>query len=81
MHSALTQINNFKYEISNMKKIFNKILNILTIKKTQANKETGATMIEYALMVALIAVVATTAVTTLGSTVSNKFTTINTSLG
>ncbi len=39
--------------------------------------EGGATMVEYALMVALIAAVAVAAVTTLGTTVNSKFTPVN----
>jgi pilus assembly protein Flp/PilA len=41
--------------------------------KKFSKKEVGATMVEYAIMVALIAVVAITAVGTLGSKVSNTF--------
>lgn len=40
------------------------------------NHEDGATMVEYGLMVALIAVVATAAVTLLGTNVSTLFTDI-----
>ncbi len=43
--------------------------------------EEGATMVEYALMVALIAAVCITAVTTLGTTLSAKFGAISTSVG
>jgi pilus assembly protein Flp/PilA len=43
--------------------------------------EDGATMVEYALMVALIAAVCITAVTTLGTTLSTKFGAITTSVG
>jgi len=39
-------------------------------------KQRGATMVEYALMVALIAVVAIIGVTALGTAVNNKFTTV-----
>jgi pilus assembly protein Flp/PilA len=42
--------------------------------------ETGATAIEYGLIVALIAVVIISAVTTLGTTLKTKFTSINSSL-
>ncbi len=42
--------------------------------------EEGATMVEYALMVALIAVVCILAVTTLGGTIKGKFEGINTAL-
>lgn len=43
--------------------------------------EEGAAMVEYALLVGLIAVVALVAVTALGTAVSSKFTTACTSLG
>ena len=39
----------------------------------------GATMVEYAIMVSLIAAVCITVVTTLGKSVSNQFSTVNTS--
>jgi pilus assembly protein Flp/PilA len=42
--------------------------------------ESGATAIEYGLIVALIAVVIIGAVTTVGTTLNTKFTSINTSL-
>ncbi|MCX7084435.1 MAG: Flp family type IVb pilin [Methylococcales bacterium] len=42
-------------------------------KMVSKNKQRGATMVEYAIMVALIAVVAITAVTTLGENVTAKF--------
>ena len=42
--------------------------------------ESGATAIEYGLIVALIAVVIIGAVTTLGTTLSNKFTSVSNSL-
>ncbi|MGI4797445.1 MAG: Flp family type IVb pilin [Janthinobacterium lividum] len=44
-----------------------------------ANKK-GAAMVEYALLAALIAVVAIAAVTTLGTTISAKFTAITTAI-
>lgn len=44
-----------------------------------ANKK-GVAMVEYALLAALIAVAAITTVTTLGTTISAKFTTITNSL-
>jgi pilus assembly protein Flp/PilA len=40
----------------------------------------GATMVEYAIMVSLIAAVCIAVVTTFGKTVSTQFTTINTSI-
>ena len=39
----------------------------------------GATMVEYAIMVSLIAAICITVVTTLGKSVSNQFSTVNTS--
>jgi pilus assembly protein Flp/PilA len=39
----------------------------------------GATMVEYAIMVSLIAAICVTVVTTLGQKVSNEFSTVNTS--
>jgi pilus assembly protein Flp/PilA len=43
--------------------------------------EEGATMVEYALMVALIAIVAIAAVTLIGTNVSTKFSTVGTTIG
>jgi pilus assembly protein Flp/PilA len=43
--------------------------------------EAGASAVEYGLMVALIAVVITAAVTTLGSNLSTKFSTVATTIG
>ena len=40
----------------------------------------GATMVEYGIMVALIAAVCITVITTLGQNVSNAFSTVNTSI-
>jgi len=45
-----------------------------------ANNESGATAIEYGLIVALIAVVIITAVATLGGHLNNAFTAVNTGL-
>ncbi len=50
------------------------------IKSLMPNKQKGATMVEYAIMVALIAIVAITAVTLLGSKVSGTFNSIASSL-
>ncbi len=50
------------------------------IKQTVVTEEKGATMVEYALMVALIAVVAIAAVTFLGEEVSEKFDSIGNTL-
>ena len=44
--------------------------------KVRAQQETGATAVEYALMVALIAVVIIAAVAFLGKAASNKFSTV-----
>jgi pilus assembly protein Flp/PilA len=44
--------------------------------KALARDEEGATMVEYALMVALVAAVAVAAVTTLGKNVSTVFNTV-----
>jgi pilus assembly protein Flp/PilA len=44
--------------------------------KTRAREEGGATAVEYALMVALIAVVIIAAVTFLGNAASSKFSTV-----
>jgi len=48
------------------------------IKETTVEKknEEGASMVEYALLVALIAVVAIVAITTLGTNVSQQFSTV-----
>jgi pilus assembly protein Flp/PilA len=43
--------------------------------------EEGATMVEYALMVALIAIVAIAAVTLIGTNVTTKFSEVATSVG
>jgi len=50
------------------------------MKNTSYPKQKGATMVEYAIMVALIAIVAIVAVTNLGTTVSGKFTAANTAI-
>jgi pilus assembly protein Flp/PilA len=42
--------------------------------------EDGATMVEYALMVALIGAALVTVVTTLGSSISTKFTSVSSSI-
>jgi pilus assembly protein Flp/PilA len=44
-------------------------------------EEDGATMVEYGLMVALIAVVCIAAVTTLGTNLNTKFSSVATSVG
>ncbi len=45
------------------------------------NDESGATAIEYGLIAALIAVVIISAVSKLGTNLSNKFTRVGTSIG
>ena len=52
-----------------------------TFLKSLLVEEDGATMVEYALMVALIAAAAVTAVTSLSSALSTKFGTVTTALG
>jgi pilus assembly protein Flp/PilA len=47
----------------------------------KADEERGATAVEYALMVALIAVVIIAAVTTLGENASDKFSTVASAVG
>jgi len=43
--------------------------------------EEGATMVEYGLMIALIAAAGITVVTTLGTNISGKFTAVSTAVG
>lgn len=51
---------------------------IQAIRNVLANDD-GATMVEYAIMVSLIAAICVTVVTTLGQNVSNEFSTMNSS--
>lgn len=60
-----------------MKNLLNKIQ---TKMPSFLKKEEGATMVEYAIMVALIAVVSIAIITTLGRSVSSTFNTVNTSI-
>jgi pilus assembly protein Flp/PilA len=53
---------------------------MLTTLKSMIRDEEGATMVEYGLLVALIALVALTAVKTLGTDLSTLFTNVGTSL-
>jgi pilus assembly protein Flp/PilA len=53
--------------------MFNALHNIL-------RNDEGATMVEYGVMVALIAAVCIAVVTTLGKSVSNAFSTVNASI-
>jgi pilus assembly protein Flp/PilA len=52
----------------------------MTTIKRFVNDESGATAVEYGLLVALIAVVIITAVTTLGTNLANKFNSVATSV-
>ena len=52
----------------------------VTMVKGFLTDESGATMVEYALMVALVAVVAIAGVTTLGTAVNAKFASVATSI-
>jgi len=49
--------------------------------RTRMGEEEGATAVEYALMVALIAAVIIGAVTILGNNASNQFTTVGNAVG
>ena len=49
---------------------------IITQAKDFAREEEGATMVEYGLMVALIAIVCITAITTIGTKLNSVFTEI-----
>ena len=49
--------------------------------KARADEEVGATAVEYALMVALIAVVIIAAVTVLGQNASSKFSEVGSAVG
>ena len=52
------------------------MLSFYTAAKSFVKDDSGATMVEYALMVALIAAACVTAATTLGTAVGAKFTSI-----
>jgi pilus assembly protein Flp/PilA len=54
---------------------------LATIARNFVRDEEGATAVEYALMVALIAVVIIAAVTTLGTNSSTKFSTASSAIG
>lgn len=49
--------------------------------KSRSREEGGATAVEYALMVALIAAVIIASVTILGNNAASKFTTVGTAVG
>jgi pilus assembly protein Flp/PilA len=52
----------------------------IAVTKSFMTDESGATMVEYALMVALIAVVAAVTATTLGTSIAAQFTSVGTSI-
>jgi pilus assembly protein Flp/PilA len=64
-----------------MKKMLEKFQSAKFIFTRKAKDQKGATMVEYALMVALIAVVAVSAVTVIGTSAKAKFNSVVTSLG
>lgn len=49
--------------------------------QAEEKKQKGASLVEYALLVALIAVIAIVAIRAVGSKVSQRFSTINSTLG
>ena len=53
---------------------------IKAVRKFVTGKEEGATLAEYGLLLALIAVVCITAIAALGSRISTMFTTLSTSI-
>jgi len=53
---------------------------LISVSKGFLSDESGATMVEYALMVALVAVVAIAGVTTLGTAINTKFASVATSI-
>ena len=57
------------------------LLQLATRLTSRLSREDGATMVEYGLMVALIAVVALLAVTALGGNVAGKFQSIADAIG
>jgi len=56
-----------------MKKLTSMYVALQTMMQSKLKEEKGATMVEYALMVALIAVVCVTAVTAVGTNSNTKF--------
>ncbi len=51
--------------------------NFIQNRKAPSKKQRGATMVEYAIMVALIAIVSIAAITILGTKVNNTFTNVS----
>ena len=56
------------------------VYSMLNLVKTLARDEEGAAMVEYAILLGLIAIVSIGIITTLGQTVSKVFNTVNTSV-
>ena len=56
------------------------MLRLVTAFQARFNEEQGASMVEYALLVALIAIVAIAAIILVGTAVSDKFDTVQTEL-
>ncbi len=56
------------------------VLKLIAKLQVRLNEDKGATAVEYGLMVALIAIVIITAVTTLGTNLNAKFTEIGTAV-
>ena len=56
------------------------MLRLWTAFQSRITKEDGASMVEYALLVALIAIVAIVAVIAVGNAVSDEFNTVQSSL-
>lgn len=52
-----------------------------TTQDVRSNRQRGASLVEYSLLVALIAVVSITAVSNLGTSVSSQYTSISEKLG
>jgi len=53
---------------------------MITMLMNLVRDDEGATMVEYGIMVALIAAICITVITTLGQNVSNAFSTVNASI-
>jgi pilus assembly protein Flp/PilA len=70
----------FYLGFSNARQQYSKEKRMLKSLTTMIRDEEGATMVEYGLLVALIAMVALVAVTTLGKNLSTLFSTVATSV-
>ena len=60
-----------------MTKLFSKVQNAIAVRKMDKADEEGAALVEYGLLVGLIAVVAVPAIVILGNTIGGYFTGIN----